>query len=72
MNTPPASSGIPFSFSSPELIFDNRVGMGSDIRALAYTIYELRSMLRLYENFGEDENKVILQMVRYLGKLPEL
>jgi serine/threonine-protein kinase SRPK3 len=63
--------GIPPDYCSPELIFDGSVGVGTDIWALACTIYELRSMGRLFETFNGDDDGVILQMVKLLGKLPE-
>jgi serine/threonine-protein kinase SRPK3 len=70
-SSPPEALGIPLGYCSPELIFDGSVGVGTDIWALACTIYELRSMGRLVETFDGDDDEVILQMVKLLGKLPE-
>ncbi|RDL32476.1 uncharacterized protein BP5553_08932 [Venustampulla echinocandica] len=70
-SSPPEGLGIPPGCCSPELIFDSLVGIASDIWALACTIYELRSMSRLCETWDGDDDEVILQIVRLLGKLPE-
>jgi serine/threonine-protein kinase SRPK3 len=70
-SNPPESLGIPPGYCLPELIFDSSIDIGCDIWALACTIYELRSMSRLFKTWSGDDDEVMLQMVRLLGKLPE-
>jgi hypothetical protein len=43
MHSPPEDLGITASFRSPELLFDNTIGVGCDLWALACTIYEVRT-----------------------------
>lgn len=71
MSSPPEDLGITASFRSPELLFDNTIGVGCDLWALACTIYEIRTRSPLFENFMDDDDEVIMQMVPLLGKLPE-
>ncbi|PVH77955.1 kinase-like protein [Cadophora sp. DSE1049] len=71
MHSPPDDLGITASFRSPELLFDNTIGVGCDLWALACTIYEVRTRSPLFENFMDDDDEVIMQMVPLLGKLPE-
>lgn len=71
ISKPPENLGIPLGYRSPELIFEEQCSVASDIWALACTIYELRSMRRLFENWDDEDDQVILQMVRLMGKLPE-
>ncbi|TVY84512.1 Serine/threonine-protein kinase SRPK [Lachnellula suecica] len=71
MNNPPEDLGITASFRSPELLFDNTIGVGCDLWALACTIYDIRTRSPLFENFMDDDDEVIMQMVPLLGKLPE-
>ena len=71
MHSPPEDLGITASFRSPELLFDNAIGVGCDLWALACTIYEVRTRSPLFENFIDDDDEVIMQMVPLLGKLPK-
>ncbi|KAH8587070.1 kinase-like domain-containing protein [Bisporella sp. PMI_857] len=71
MHSPPEDLGIAASFRSPELLFDNTIGVGCDLWALACTIYEVRTRSPLFENFMDDDDEVIAQMVPLLGKAPE-
>ncbi len=71
MHSPPRDLGITASFRSPELLCDNSIGVGCDLWALACTIYEIRTRSPLFENFMDDDDEVIMQMVPLLGKLPE-
>ncbi|KAH7378126.1 kinase-like domain-containing protein [Cadophora sp. MPI-SDFR-AT-0126] len=71
MDSPPEDLGITASFRSPELLFDNTIGVGCDLWALACTIYEIRTRSPLFENFMDDDDEVIMEMVPLLGKLPE-
>ncbi|CAG8955989.1 hypothetical protein HYFRA_00008845 [Hymenoscyphus fraxineus] len=71
IHSSPAELGIAGSFRSPELLFDNAIGIGCDLWALACTIYEIRTGVSLFENFMDDDDEVIMEMVPLLGKLPE-
>ncbi|KAG9234996.1 kinase-like domain-containing protein [Amylocarpus encephaloides] len=71
MHSPPKDLEITASFRSPELLFDNTIGVGCDLWALACTIYEVRARSPLFENFMDEDDEVIMQMVPLLGKLPE-
>lgn len=71
MDSPPEDLGITASFRSPELLFDNTIGVECDLWALACTVYEVRTRSPLFENFMDDDDEVIMQMVPLLGKLPE-
>lgn len=71
MDSPPEDLGIAASFRSPELLFDNIVDVGCDLWALACTVYEIRTGSPLFENFMDDDDEIIMQMVPLLGKLPE-
>jgi serine/threonine-protein kinase SRPK3 len=72
MHSPPRDLGIPASFRSPELLFDNTIGVGCDLWALACTIYEVRTETPLFEDFmDDDDDEIIIQMIPLVGKLPE-
>ena len=68
---PPKDLGITASFRCPELLFDNTIGVGCDLWALACTIYEVRTNNPIFENFMDDDNEVIMQIVPLFVKLPE-
>ncbi|KAH8815307.1 kinase-like domain-containing protein [Xylogone sp. PMI_703] len=72
MDSPPRDLGIAASFRSPELLFENAISIGCDLWPLACTIFEIRTSSPLFENFMDDDDEVIMQMVPLLGKLPEL
>ena len=71
MYNPPEDLGVTASFRAPELLFDNTIGVGCDLWALACTIFEVRTRSPLFQNFMDDDDEVIMQMVPLLGKLPE-
>ncbi|KAL3425199.1 serine/threonine-protein kinase SRPK3 [Phlyctema vagabunda] len=71
IESPPGDLGITASFRSPELLFDNNIGIGCDLWTLACTIFEIRTRVPLFENFMDDDDEVIAQMVPLLGRLPE-
>ncbi|KAK0120491.1 hypothetical protein ONS96_010701 [Cadophora gregata f. sp. sojae] len=71
MSSPPEDLGITAAFRAPELLFDNTIGVGCDLWALACTLFEIRTDSPLFENFMNDDDEVIMQMVPLLGKLPE-
>ncbi|KAI9052330.1 hypothetical protein LZ554_003680 [Drepanopeziza brunnea f. sp. 'monogermtubi'] len=50
-NSPEEGVGTPADFRSPELLLENKCGKGSDIWALALTVFELRLQSRLFRSF---------------------
>lgn len=68
---PPETSGMPQSYCSPELIFENKVGTGSDLWALGCTLVVIRTGRRLFNTFDDDLDDVLCYMVDMLGVLPE-
>lgn len=71
LSSPPEYLGIPEGYRSPELIFDNTIGMASDVWALACTLYETRAGSPLFENFFGTESEIIRQIETVFGTLPE-
>ncbi|RDL41792.1 uncharacterized protein BP5553_01771 [Venustampulla echinocandica] len=71
MHSPPKDLGITAPFRSPLLLFDNTIGVGCDLWALACTIFDVRIRSPLFQNFMDDDDEVIMQMGPMLGKLPE-
>lgn len=69
MHSPPEDLGIAASFRSPELIFDNTIGVGCDLWALACTIFEVRTRSPLFDHFMNDDEEVIMSTVPLIGKL---
>ena len=68
---PPNGSGAPFEFCSPELMFESKLGLGSEVWALACTIYTIRTGLPLFEMFNGNPAEIIKEFVRLLGRLPD-
>lgn len=65
--------GIPWDYAAPELLFDRKPGVGSDIWSLACTLYEVRSS-RTFFGGGMAENDVFDAVAEFelaLGPLPE-
>lgn len=71
MLSPSEDLGITTSFRSPELLLEKTVGIGCDLWALACTIYQVRTKRTLFENWMDDEDEVIMQIIPISGKLPE-
>lgn len=69
---PPKDFGTPISCCSPELILEKqKAGQGSDIWALACTIFEIRTGRKLFDNYDDDIDEYLETVVLMLGKLPE-
>ncbi|KAF4622773.1 hypothetical protein G7Y89_g14253 [Cudoniella acicularis] len=70
-STPPKESGIPLSYSSPEILFHDPAGIPSDIWALACTLFGIRSGNQLFQGMFGDTDDILMQMVQLFGKFPE-
>lgn len=68
---PPEELGIPGPYRAPELILDRTAGIGSDLWALACTLFELRTGRKLFTSFDDDDDEYLGAMVKAFGKLPE-
>ncbi|RJE18525.1 CMGC SRPK protein kinase [Aspergillus sclerotialis] len=53
------------------MLFDGKPTTGSDIWALACTMFELRAGIQLFASFFDTEDEIIRQIVQAFGKLPE-
>ncbi|KAK9333051.1 kinase-like domain-containing protein [Lipomyces starkeyi] len=73
LHSPPPQNevGYTMSYCAPELYFERRASVWSDIWALGCTIFEIRAGCQLFESFLGGPHEVIQQMVQALGKLPE-
>lgn len=63
---------IPVNYLPPEILLEeaNSIGPACDLWALGCTLFEIRQQIPLfYMIFDEDE--LLAEMVRFLGKLPE-
>lgn len=68
---PPEDLGIPTPYCSPELLFDHKAGIPSDLWALACTLFEIVTARRLFPDMDGDGEDVILQWVQILGRMPD-
>ncbi|KAL6865650.1 hypothetical protein ACO1O0_001745 [Amphichorda felina] len=68
---PPEDLGIPAPYRAPELILDKTAGIGSDLWALACTLFELRTGRKLFAPFDDIDDDYLDAMVQAMGKLPE-
>ncbi|KAK9372082.1 kinase-like domain-containing protein [Lipomyces chichibuensis] len=68
---PPNEVGFTMSYCAPEVYFERRMSVWSDIWALGCTIFEMRAGRQLFESFLGGPHEVLLQIVQILGKLPE-
>lgn len=67
---PPKNLGIPDNYCSSELIFEQKAGIGSDLRALGCTLFAIRTGRMLFATvFGDLDDQLNL-MVRWFGKFP--
>ncbi|KAF5383682.1 hypothetical protein D9615_003640 [Tricholomella constricta] len=58
-------------YLSPEARFEGRIGLPSDVWALACTIFQIRAGFPLFEAFLGGNDEVLKEIVATLGKLPE-
>ncbi|CAM1510064.1 Fc.00g003990.m01.CDS01 [Cosmosporella sp. VM-42] len=68
---PPEDIGIPGPYRSPELILENKIGVGTDLWALGCSLFEIRTGRKLFDAFDDDDDSYLEAMVQVLGKLPE-
>lgn len=64
----------PVSIAAPEIVFKDTaaIGMPVDIWALACTVYEILGNESLLTSFMPYRDEILVEMVRTLGKLPEM
>ncbi|KAK9317523.1 kinase-like domain-containing protein [Lipomyces starkeyi] len=63
--------GYTMSYCAPELYFEGRASVWSEIWALGCTIFEIHAGCQLFESFLGGPHEVIQQVVQALRKLPE-
>lgn len=68
---PPALLGIPNQYRSPELFFDKKAGIPSDLWAFACTVYEIVSGLCLFRDFDGDGEETMQSWAELLGRMPD-
>ncbi|KAK9368504.1 kinase-like domain-containing protein [Lipomyces kononenkoae] len=61
----------PSAYAPPEVIFDSKLSVWSDIWALGCTTFEIRAGFQLFEIFFGTSREVLRHMVEILGKFPE-
>jgi len=62
---------LTISYSAPEVIFDSKMSVYSDIWALGCVLFEIRSGGQLFGDWIGTKDDVLRQMVQAFGKLPE-
>jgi serine/threonine-protein kinase SRPK3 len=67
----PDKIGLAMSYSAPEVIFDSKMSVYSDIWALGCVLFEIRSGGQLFGDWIGTKDDVLRQMVQAFGKLPE-
>jgi serine/threonine-protein kinase SRPK3 len=73
-NDPPSNPdeiGLTMSYSAPEVIFDSKLSVYSDIWALGCVLFEIRSGGQLFGDWIGTKDDVLRQIVQAFGKLPE-
>ncbi|EAW11064.1 putative protein kinase [Aspergillus clavatus NRRL 1] len=71
ISNPPEELGIPESYRAPEIVLENKPGVGCDLWALGCTLFEIRTGRKLFSSFDENIDDLIRSMVLLLGVLPE-
>lgn len=71
ITSPPEHLRLPLVYHPPEAIFDGRIGVSSDLWALACTLFEIRTGSRLISLPFADEDSYLSTMVSVLGVFPE-
>ncbi|MBE3048436.1 hypothetical protein IMZ48_39225 [Candidatus Bathyarchaeota archaeon] len=67
----PAELGIPQAYASPEYDLEQKVGIPTDLWALACTIFEIRMRRKLFAMFEAELDEHLFITSTVLGKLPE-
>lgn len=67
----PEGVGTPGPYRSPELLLENKLGIPSDLWALACTLFEIRTGRKLFESFDDADDDYLEAMCLVLGQLPE-
>lgn len=70
---PPAKEdiGIPFYYCAPEVIFESKVSVYSEIWALGCVLFEIRAGQELFSSWMGGQDEILRQIVQTFGRLPE-
>lgn len=71
ISEPPEDLGTPQAYRSPELVLEKKVGIASDLWALACTLFEVRTGRKLFDTFDDDPDDHLYATALLLGKMPE-
>ncbi|KAM7215388.1 Protein kinase-like domain containing protein [Rhypophila decipiens] len=71
ISDPPEDVGTPGYYRSPELLLEGKFGIASDLWALAFTLFEIRTGRKLFESFDDSDDDYLEAMCLVLGRLPE-
>ncbi|KAI9927584.1 hypothetical protein MW887_003203 [Aspergillus wentii] len=63
--------GTPKSYSAPEILLGEKPGPGSDIWALACTLFSIRTGRKLFTMFDDDADEYLYFMALFFGIMPE-
>lgn len=58
ISNPPTELGIPQVYCAPENALENQIGIGSDLWALACTLFEIRTGRKIFPGFDGDQDDV--------------
>ena len=70
-SSPPNDLGTPRPYRSPELMLDKKAGVGSDLWALACTLFGIRTGGPLFQSYDNADDDYLDEIVMALGVLPE-
>ena len=71
ISNPPEYVGTPGYYRSPELLLESKLGIPSDLWALACTLFEIRTGRKLFDSFDDSDDDYLEAMCLVLGRLPE-
>jgi serine/threonine-protein kinase SRPK3 len=71
VSNPPPDLSIPQIYCSPEYTLDKKIGTGSDLWALACTLFEIRIGSQLFDTYDNEIHEYLSNVALMLGKFPE-
>ena len=69
--SPNYEPATPLHYLSPEAFFDSKIGLASDVWALACLIFEIRAGWQLFDSFFNSDALVLKRMVETMGRFPD-